>query len=665
MEKIKTEISKLRKELNKHNYNYYVLSKPVISDFDFDKKMKKLQILEEKYPKFSDPNSPTKRIGDDRNIHFKQRKHKYPMLSLGNTYNFQELNDFDARIKRIIGNEIPFKYICELKYDGTAISLTYKNGQLLRAITRGNGTQGDDVTNNVRTIKSIPLVLQGDDFPEEFEIRGEIIMTHFVFNKLNENRKKTGKSLFANPRNAASGSLKLLNSYELAKRNLDAYLYFLLGENLSSDSHYENLQKAKKWGFKISEQTKVANNINDLFDFINIWDTKRKNLGFDIDGIVIKVDSISLQNELGTTSKSPRWAISYKFQAEQVTSKLLSVDFQVGRTGAVTPVANLEAVQLGGTLVKRASLHNADIMASLEIRLNDFVFVEKGGEIIPKIIGIDKSKRSEKSIPFEYISHCPICKTKLIRPEGEAVHYCPAPECPPRIKGKIEHFFSKKAMDIAGGEATVKALFNAGFVKNIADIYSLTSEKILTLDGFKNKSANNLLASIEKSKTVPFERVLFAVGIRYVGSTVAKILAKNMKSIDNLINAKIEILQEIDEIGERIAGSIVSFFENKENIEIINRLKKYGLQFERKEEIGQTEKLKGLKIVISGTFENFSRNELKKLIDKNGGKNMSSISKNTSYFLAGKNVGPSKLAKVKKLNVKTISEDEFAKMINN
>ena len=664
MEQIKDKITQLSKELNKHNHCYYVLSEPLISDFEYDMMMQELQTLEKKYPEYSNPNSPTKRIGTDINVHFKQMKHKYPMLSLGNTYNIQELYDFDARVKRIIGNDTDYKYVCELKYDGTAISLVYKNGQLLRAVTRGDGATGDDVTDNIRTIKSIPLILNGDDYPDEFEIRGEVIMTHDVFDKLNKEKEKIGEMPFANPRNAASGSLKLLNSYGVGKRSLDAFLYFLLSKNLQSDSHYSNLQLAKKWGFKISDNTKIVDNIEGVLDFINFWDSERRKLGFDIDGIVIKVDSRQLQDELGATSKAPRWAISYKFKAERVVSKLLSIDFQVGRTGAVTPVANLEPVRLSGTIVKRASLHNADFIASLDVRLNDIVFVEKGGEIIPKIVGIDKTKRTETSVPFKYAVNCPDCGSLLVRHDGESAYYCHSLECPPQIKGKIEHFFSKKAMNISGGESTVKALFDAGFVKNIADLYYLTKKQILTIDRFKSKSADNLLSSIENSKKVPFEKVLYSIGIRYVGSTIAKILVKNMKSIDNIINAKSEQLQEIDEIGERIAESIVNFFGDKKNIDIINKMKINGLQFEKHEEENQTEILKGLKIVISGTFKNYSRNELKQLIDKNGGKNVSSISKKTTYLLAGKNVGPSKLAKVKKLNIKIISEDEFIEIIS-
>ncbi|NPA45225.1 MAG: NAD-dependent DNA ligase LigA [Chlorobi bacterium] len=662
----KKKINQLSEQLRKHNHNYYILSQPTISDYDYDMMLKELEALEKQYPEFKDKNSPTQRVGTDRDNDFVQVKHEYPMLSLGNTYNLGELQDFDNRIKKILGEEAQYKYSCELKYDGTAISIKYQNGKFFQAVTRGDGTQGDDVSENVKTIRSIPLQLQGNDYPEKFEIRGEIIMPHKVFEQLNKEREDVGEQPFANPRNAASGSIKMKNSKDVAKRKLDAFLYFLLGEELPSDSHYENLNFAKKWGFKISDDRKLAKNINEVFEFINFWDKERENLPYDIDGIVIKVDSKKLQDELGFTGKSPRWAISYKFKAERVASKLLSIDYQVGRTGAITPVANLEPVQLAGTTVKRASLHNADIIKELDIRINDIVFVEKGGEIIPKIVGVDKSKRDSSSKEVKYITHCPECKTELVREEGEAKHYCPNEfTCPPQIKGKMEHFVSRKAMDINCGEATINALFNAGHLKNISDFYKLKYEHIFELEGFKEKSAKNLLESIEQSKKVPFERVLFALGIRFVGSTVAKILAKSFKNIKKLEKASVEELAQVDEIGERIAKSVFNFFRNEKNIEIIKDLKNAGLQFEMLEVEGETEILKGKKIVISGTFAKYSRNELKKMIEQNGGKNTSSVSKSTDYFLAGEKVGPSKLEKVKKFNIKVISEDEFLNMIEN
>jgi len=660
----KQKIDTLRKQLSQHNYKYYVLSQPVISDYEYDMMMKELENLEKQFPEFDDINSPTKRVGNDISNDFNQVVHDYPMLSLGNTYNKNELLDFDKRIKNIIGKDFPFKYVCELKFDGTAISIKYKNGKYIQAVTRGDGTKGDDVTDNVRTVRSVPLILQGKGYPDAFEVRGEIIMPHKVFEKLNKEREEIGETPFANPRNAASGTLKMKSSVVVAKRNLDAFLYYLLGKNLPSDSHYENLQKAKQWGFKISEHIKLAKTIEDVFDFINYWETERNNLPYDIDGIVIKTDSLSLQDELGMTGKSPRWAISYKFKAERVATKLLSVEYQVGRTGAITPVANLEPVQLAGTTVKRASLHNADIIKELDIREGDTVFVEKGGEIIPKIVGVDFTKRPNNLPETKYITECPACKHTLVRNEDEAKHYCPNEyACPPQIKGKIEHFVSRNAMNINCGEATINALYEAGFIKNIADLYELTFEQIYSLEGFKEKSVNNLLKSIEKSKQVPFERVLFALGIRYVGNIVAKVLAKNLKNIDNLQKASFEELISIDEIGDKIAESIIDFFNNEKNIQITDRLKTAGLQFSVKEDETVNNILNGARIVISGTFEKHSRDELKKLIEQYGGKNLSSVSKNTDYFLAGKNVGPSKLEKVKKFNVKTVSESEFIEMI--
>jgi DNA ligase (NAD+) len=662
-EDIHKKISGLRDELAKHNYNYYVLSQPTISDFDYDMMLKELEKFEQEFPEFYDSNSPTVRVGSDKTNKFLQVKHDYPMLSLGNTYNLEELKDFDNRIKRIIGFDIPFSYSCELKFDGTAISIKYKNGKFLQAVTRGDGEQGDVVSENIKTIRSIPLVLSGN-YPELFEIRGEVIMPHSIFNQLNAEREENGEMPFANPRNAASGTIKMKNSAEVAKRKLDAFLYFLSGENLPSDSHYENLETAKSWGFKISENKKRVNTIEEVFQFINYWDKERYKLPYDIDGIVIKVDSIDLQNELGLTGKSPRWAISYKFKAEQVSTKLLSIDYQVGRTGAITPVANLEAVQLAGTTVKRATLHNADIIKELDIRLNDYVFVEKGGEIIPKIVGVDETKRELNSSPLKYITHCPACRSELVRIEGEALHYCQNTlNCPPQIKGKMEHFVSRKAMNINCGEATINTLYNAGYLTDISDFYFLTKEQILNLEGFKEKSSENLLKSIEISKTAAFERVLYALGIRFTGSTVAKILAKNFKTIDNLIQTSIEELTLTDEIGIRIAESVYQFFRNSNNIRIINRLRSSRLQFEINEEYITKNILNGAKIVISGTFKNNSREEIKTLIEQYGGKNISSVSKSTDYFLAGENVGPSKMEKVTKFNIRILSEEEFFSLI--
>ncbi len=659
------KIMQLRNNLSKHNYNYYVLSQAVISDYEYDMMMKELETLEKQFPEFDDANSPTKRVGNDLSNTFTQVEHEYPMLSLGNTYNINELNDFDKRIKNIIDSDTPFIYTCELKFDGTAISIKYKNGKYFQAVTRGDGLKGDDVTENVRTIRSIPLKLQTNDYPDEFEVRGEIIMPHKVFERLNAEREDIGETPFANPRNAASGTLKMKSSAIVAKRNLDAFLYFMLGKNLPSDSHYQNLQNLKKWGFKISDDIKQAKNINEVFEFINYWDTERNNLEYDIDGVVIKVDSKELQEELGMTGKSPRWAISYKFKAERVATKLLNITYQVGRTGAITPVADLKPIQLAGTTVKRASLHNADIIKELDVRIGDTVLVEKGGEIIPKIVDIDIEKRPAGLSETNYIENCPACKHPLIRKQDEAKHYCPNEyACPPQIKGKIEHFVSRNAMNINCGEATINALYEAGFIKNIADLYELTFEQVYSLEGFKEKSAKNLLESIQKSKNIPFENVLFAVGIRYVGNITAKVLAKNLKNISNLQKADFEELIAVDEIGDKIAESIIDFFKNDHNLKIIERLKSYGLQFEISEDNQVDNKLNGAKIVISGTFKNHSRDELKKLIEQYGGKNTSSVSKSTDFFLAGENVGPSKLEKVEKFGIKKISENEFINMIN-
>jgi DNA ligase (NAD+) len=664
-DKEKSRIDQLRNLLNQHNYNYYVLAQPKISDFEYDNLLNELIDLETQNPEFSDPNSPSQRVGNDINKEFKQVVHKYPMLSLGNTYSKEEVSDFESRIKKALPNA-EVEYVCELKYDGVAIGLTYQHGKLSQAITRGDGVQGDDVTNNVKTIKSIPLQLSKGDYPEEFEIRGEILFPHDGFLKLNKEREIEGEALFANPRNAAAGTLKIQKSSIVAKRPLDCFLYFLLGEKLPFDSHYENLIATKNWGFKVPEHIKKCKNIDEIFDFINYWDVERRNLPFDIDGVVIKVNSHKQQRDLGFTAKSPRWAIAYKFQAEQAKTKLLSIDYQVGRTGAITPVANLEPILLAGTTVKRASLHNSDQINSLDIRVNDFVFVEKGGEIIPKIVGVDKMLRTAESKAVEFIKNCPECGTELIRDEGEAKHYCPNDTaCPPQIKGRIEHFISRKAMNIGAAEATVEALADKGLIHDVGDLYFLTKEDILSLERFAEKSATNLIESIENSKDVPFHRVLFALGIRYVGETVAKTIASELKSIENIKKSSIEQLTEIHEIGDRIAASIVDYFKNEFNLKIIDKLKISGVQLELIEDVNlQFEnKLNGQSFVISGTFEKYSRDELKELIVKYGGKNTGSISAKTNYLLAGENMGPSKLEKVKKLNIPIISEDDFIKMI--
>lgn len=660
----------LRKELEQHNYNYYVLNAPTISDFEFDKKLKELQDLEAAHPEFFDPNSPTQRVGSDINTSFKQVKHQYPMLSLGNTYSEGEVNDFYERVRKGLNND--FELVCELKYDGTSISLIYEKGELKTAVTRGDGEKGDDVTANVKTIRSIPLKLHGNDFPEKFEIRGEILMPWTVFEDLNKEREAQEEPLFANPRNAASGTLKMQNSSEVAKRRLDGYFYYLLGENLPSDSHFENLQKAKKWGFKISEATKLCKNLSEVLDFIHYWDAERKNLPVATDGIVIKVDSLVQQKNLGFTAKSPRWAIAYKFQAEKAVTRLNSVSYQVGRTGAITPVANLDPVQLSGTVVKRASLHNADIIESLDLHIGDMVFVEKGGEIIPKITEVDKKARENNFMlgdKVQFIKKCPECGSELVRFEGEAAHYCPNENhCPPQIKGKMEHFVSRKAMNIDGlGEETINLLYQNKLLKNIADIYELEISDLSNLERLGTKSAQNILIGVEKSKSVPFERALFALGIRFVGETVAKKLAYAFKNIDNLEKATLEELTSVDEIGGRIAESVLNYFSDNQNIEIIEKLKTAGLQFSVSEENMQLKSniLEGKSIVISGTFSKHSRDEYKTIIEQHGGKNVGSVSGKTSFILAGENMGPEKLNKAEKLGVKIISEEEFLEMINN
>ena len=662
---IKEQIEQLRTELDHHNYLYYVKSTPVLNDFEFDMKLKELEQLEKEYPQFDDPYSPTKRVGSDVTSEFVQVKHQFPVLSLSNTYSIDELREFDARIQKET-NLVP-EYVCELKFDGVSISLTYEHGILKHAVTRGDGVVGDDVTNNVKTIKSIPLKLRGEGFPELLEVRGEIVMPFDAFNKLNEELEAAGKPTMANPRNTTSGTIKMQDSSVVAKRTLDAFFYFVPGEIRLSESHIENLHKVESWGLKISEYTKVCKNIDEVNAFIEYWDTARNDLPFATDGVVVKVNSIAVQNDLGTTAKSPRWAVAYKFKAEQAKTKLLSVSYQVGRTGAITPVANLEPVQLAGTTVKRASLHNADIIESLDLHLNDVVLVEKGGEIIPKIVGVSVDERHPMNPKVEFIHTCPECGAELIRIEGEAKHFCPNEDgCPPQIKGKIVHFISRKAMDIDGmGDETVMLFYNTKLIKNSADLYQLTKEEIASLERLGEKSADRILAGLEASKNVPFERVLFGLGIRFVGETVAKILARTFKNIDDLSKATVEQLIDVNEIGGRIAESIVGYFANETHQELVNRLRESGLQFALSEEelAGTTNKLEGLSIIISGTFKKYSRNDLKKMIEKNGGKNVGSISKKTSYMLAGDNVGPSKMEKVEKLNIPIISEDEFLVMI--
>lgn len=665
MNAIEERIKALRSELEQHNYNYYVLSSPTISDKEFDDKMSELQKLEEEHPEFFDPHSPTQRVGSDLSKEFEQVEHKYPMLSLGNTYSEADIREFYERTAKAL-NE-PFEIVAELKYDGTSISLVYENGRLVRAITRGDGTRGDDVTANVRTIRSIPLKLQGDDYPENFEIRGEILLPWAEFDRLNKEREEQEEPLFANPRNAASGTLKQQNPAIVAARKLDAYLYYVLGENLPADTHYGNLEAARKWGFKIPDVIRICNSVEDILKYIEYWDTERKNLPVATDGIVLKVNSLRQQKNLGFTAKSPRWAIAYKFQAERACTRLNSVSFQVGRTGAVTPVANLEPVLLAGTVVKRASLHNADIIASLDLHIGDNVYVEKGGEIIPKIVGVDVDSRSfMMGDKVSFIKKCPECGSLLFRPEGEAAHYCPNTNgCPPQIKGRIEHFVTRKAMNINIGPETIEALYDAGLVKNIADLYDLKMTDLLSLERWAEKSSRNLMESLRESKQVPFERVLFALGIRYVGETVAKRLALVFHSMDRIRNASFEELVSTNEIGERIAQSVVDYFADENNMAILARLENTGLQMKVSEEslASRSDKLQGLTIVISGTFSSFSRDEYKNMIEQNGGKNVGSVSKKTSFILAGENVGPAKLEKASKLGVRIVSEEEFLKML--
>lgn len=664
---IQNTIQKLREELNLHNYNYYVLDKPIISDYEFDLKLKQLQDLESQYPEYFDENSPTQRVGGAITKNFQTIAHEHRMYSLDNSYSKEELIDWEKRIQKVLG-DVPLEYTCELKYDGASISITYEKGKLKRAVTRGDGFQGDDVTNNIKTIKSIPLQLKGN-FPDKFDVRGEIILPFAGFEKMNQDLIEIGELPYSNPRNTASGSLKIQDSAEVAKRPLDCLLYFLIGNNLPFKSQFEGLETARNWGFKAPKEAKLARNLNEVFEFIAYWDIHRHNLPYETDGVVVKVNSFDYQDELGFTAKSPRWAIAYKFKSEQVATRLNSISYQVGRTGSITPVANLEPVQLAGTIVKRASLHNADQIEKLDIRVGDTVFVEKGGEIIPKIIAVDLSKRPENTEPTKYITQCPECNTALVRTEGEANHYCPNfYGCPPQIIGRIQHYISRKAMDIEGlGGETVALLFNNGLVHNYADLYELTVDQILPLERMAQKSAENLVKGVENSKNIPFERVLFAIGIRFVGETVAKKLAKHYKNIDALSQATLMDLILVDEIGERIAQSVIDFFENQENRLIIERLKRFGIQFEIVEKINPnaTDKLSGKIFVVSGVFEKFSRDDLKKAIEDNGGKVGSSISAKTDYVVAGDNMGPAKLDKASKLNIPIISEDDFMNLINN
>ena len=662
---IQQTIQDLRDELNQHNHNYYVLDTPKITDFEFDQKLKQLQELEVQHPEFFDENSPTQRVGGTITKNFNTVVHDYRMYSLDNSYSKEDLTDWETRIQKVLGN-VPLQYTCELKYDGASISITYENGKLKRAVTRGDGFQGDDVTNNIKTIKSIPLQLKGS-YPAKFDIRGEIILPFLGFEKMNQELIEIGETPYSNPRNTASGSLKLQDSTEVAKRPLECLLYFIVGNNLNFSTQFDGLEAARKWGFKVPKEAKLANSIEEVFEYINYWDTHRHNLPYETDGVVIKVNNLHQQDELGYTAKAPRWAIAYKFKAEQVATELNSISYQVGRTGSITPVANLKPVQLAGTIVKRASLHNADQIEKLDIRVGDTVFVEKGGEIIPKIIGVDFAKRNPNSEKTEYITHCPECNSELVRTEGEANHYCPNfYGCPPQIIGRIQHYISRKAMDIEGlGGETVALLFNNNLVKDYSDLYELTVEDILPLERMAQKSAENLVNGVEKSKEISFDRVLYALGIRYVGETVAKKLAKHYKNIDALRNASLLDLILVDEIGEKIAQSVIEYFENQENVKIIERLKQFGVQMELVEKFNPnaTDKLSGKTFVVSGVFEKFSRDDLKKAIEDNGGKVGSSISAKTDYVVVGDNMGPAKLEKANQLKVPIISETDFISMI--
>ena len=661
---VEQQIHNLREQLDKYNYQYYVENNPTISDFEFDRLMRELQDLEAEHPEFHDPNSPTMRVGSDVSNAFRSVEHSFPMLSLSNTYSLDELGEWIERIEREVENP---EFVCELKFDGTAISLTYEHGRLLRAVTRGDGTRGDDVTENVRTIRTIPLVLKGQGYPDFFEIRGEIFMPYSSFDRLNAEREAAGEQLLANPRNAAAGTLKQLQSQVVAKRGLDCTLYQLSGENLSYTSHIESLNSARQWGFKISEHVAICKNRNEIEEYIKHWDTERKSLPYATDGVVIKVNRFSDRKILGSTAKAPKWAVAYKFKAEQALTRLLKVTYQVGRTGAITPVANLEPVLLAGTTVKRATLHNADQIAALDIREGDMVYVEKGGEIIPKITEVELSERAADSKPLEYITHCPECGTELVRYEGEAKHYCPNQSgCRPQIVGRIIHFIRRKAMNIETlGEETVELLFDNGLVKCIADLYDLREEQLSVLPRLGEKSAANIIQNIEASKQIPFHRVLFALGIRFVGETTAKYLAAHFQSLDAIISADRESLIEAEEVGGKIADAIIEYFADEKNQIIINRLREAGIKFEAERKQIQSQVLAGLNFVISGSFDNHSRDELKALIEAHGGKNLAAVSANTSYLLAGHKIGPAKLQKATKLGVQIISEEDFIEMIGN
>ena len=678
-EKARDLVDQLTKELNEHNFRYYVLAQPLISDYDFDMKMKQLEQLEKQYPDLAFSDSPTQRVGGAITKEFKQVRHEYPMLSLGNTYSEQEIIDFVTRVKKLIPEKV--EYVCELKYDGVAIGLRYENGRLVSGITRGDGEQGDDVTTNIKTIRSIPLRLRADGYPEKFEIRGEVMMTRDVFDQINEERVEIGEQPFANPRNAAAGSLKMQDSAEVAKRSLDCFLYYLVGDRLPINNHYDSLRECRRWGFKIPNYIAKCSSVEDIFDFIQYWNTARRDLNFDIDGVVIKVNSYEQQQALGFTAKSPRWAIAYKFEAESAATELLSIDYQVGRTGAITPVANLATVTLAGTTGKRASLHNADIIEKLDIRVGDVVFVEKGGDIIPKITGVDFNKRPKSSQTTEFIRQCPECGATLIRNEGEAAHYCPNDSgCPPQIKGRLEHFISRKAMNIESlGEGRIEILYENDLVKSISDFYYLSNESLLGLEkifpadgekkerrvSFREKTVENIMTGIENSKQVPFQRVLYALGIRYVGETVARKLAVHFGNIDALIMANTETLTSVPEIGERIAGSITDYFSKPENIRIIAKLKDAGIQMKtiQAEEPIADGKLVGLSFVVSGVFQNFSREGIKQVISEQGGRVLSAVSANTSFLVAGDKMGPAKIRRAEAIGVKIISEAEFMDMI--
>ena len=664
MKSPKDQIEQLRSQLHEHNHNYYILSEPAISDFEFDSLMQKLIDLENEYPEYNDVNSPSKRVGSDINTSFQQVEHSYPMLSLQNTYSHEEVSEFYNRVKRALNDD--FEIVCELKFDGTSISLIYENGRLTRAITRGDGKEGDDVTDNVRTISSVPLLLRGDNVPEHIVFRGEILLPWSVFKQLNKDRELQNEPPFANPRNAASGTLKQLNPKIVASRKLDSYIYFMLGDVLPTDSHLENLKVASKWGLKVSKANKKCASLQEIYEFLAYWDVERENLPVATDGVVLKVDSLQQQRNLGFTSKFPRWAIAYKFSAEQAITRLESVTYQVGRTGAVTPVANLEAVLLSGTTVRRASLYNEDAILALDLHIGDNVYVEKGGEIIPKITAVDKDARQPEGEKIIFATHCPACNALLVRDEGESAHYCPnVTGCPPQIKGRIEHFVSRKAMNITVGPETISLLFDNKLLHDVADLYDLTYHDLINLERWGETSTNNLLQSIEQSKSVSYERALFALGIRFVGETVAAKLAHAFATINLLREASLEQLMNVDEIGERIAQSVVDFFNNENHLNVVSRLQSHGLHFALSDESLslQTDKLEGKTIVISGVFSLHSRDEYKAMILQHGGKNTGSISKKTDYILAGDNMGPAKLEKGEKLGVKIIDEQTFLEMI--